>query len=829
MAKDAWKIIFEGALFDGQKPDIVKERLASLFKADLTKIEPLFQGDQVTIKSGIDYQTALKFQTAFQKTGAKCRVIQMEEALAEDEKVEKKEKTASPGPIKTKKDMPSTSLSTDEVLSSFQDDIDPIEVSRSNTIGLLFVGAIMMLLPLLYIALIVLIGYGTYYHATENIDIIVDMRIWEKFALLIFVYILPLVIGTILTLFMVKPIFAPRQMEDQSISLNPYKEELLFDFIRRISEIVRAPMPIRIEINCDMHASARYDIGVISIFNEELVLRLGLPLVGGLNARQLAGILAHELGHFSQVTRKRLAFIICSIDNVLSQVVSVRDIWDEKLEKWSRNAHKGFRVIISIARFFVWVTRKILWIFMKAGHLTSYRMIRRMEFIADRYQTQIAGSKQFADTYVRLHILGIASEQAFADLREEQKNNRLVDNLPDLILSMNDRIPPLTKIHCRHHMIETKTGLFDNHPSDRDRIINALRENARGISGLEIPAKLLFSDFDTLSREATTDYYQNRIGIPVPDDNLVSVQAFNQYRDDLLYGDDGLERYLFDASGVLRPLHIQPSPGIKKRPPKERIGSLLKTLNRANKWAPKTSELFKRYKKAIERERLMLHAKLLLKANVSIDIESFELKDGSKKVVEGELHKASSNKSAADSLLQKVESLLASRFAFAFSLLDTPRTSQYIKDAEELKNEYEILRNVYLLFSSSRELIDKLYQGYTSVISLGYHSLDNHVNETLAEMIKDRKMECRGHLATLHAQLKEITYPFDHANVDLSVAQYMMEKDPEKIDEGALLQVCESVTDRMFSFHNMLLQRLAVIVRTVEKAMLSLQKKQPSS
>jgi hypothetical protein len=750
----------------------------------------------------------------------------MDEALADDEKDEKSDEIAPPSTIKTKKELPSTSLSTDEVLSSLQDDIDPIEVSRSYSIGLLFVSAIMMLLPLLYIALIVLIGYGTYYHATENIHIIVDMRIWEKLALLIFVYILPLVIGTILTIVMVKPIFAPRKMEDQSISLNPYKEELLFDFVRRISEIVRAPMPIRIEINCDMLASARYDIGVISIFNEELVLRLGLPLVAGINARQFAGVLAHELGHFSQVTRKRLAFIIRSINHLLSQVVSVRDRWDEELVKWSKDTHFSFRVILSIARFFVWITRKILWIFMKAGHLASYRLIRRMELLADRHQTRVAGSKQFADSHMRLHILGIASEQAFADLREERKNKRLVDNLPDLISSKNDRIPSLTEVHCKRHIIETKAGLLDNQPSDRDRIINALRENAQGIIGLEIHAKLLFSDFDSLSREATIEYYQNRIGIAVPEDNLVSVQAFNKHRNDLLYGDDGLESYLFNASHVLRHLRIKPSPEIKKRPPKERIESLFKALNRTKKWAPQTSELFNKYKTAIEKERSMLLAKLLLEANVSVDVESFQLKDGSEEVIEGELHKASSKKSAADSSLRKVESLIASRFAFAFSLLETPRTSQYIKDAKKLKKEYESLRNVYLSFSSSGELLDKLCQSYASLISLGYHYLDNQENDALGETIKNRKMECRGYLATLHGQLKEITYPFDQANVELSVAQYLLEKDPEKIDEGALLQSCESVVDRLFTFHDRLLQRLAFIVRTVEKAMQSLQKKQ---
>jgi hypothetical protein len=829
MPKDAWKIVFEGALFDGQKQEIVKERLASLFKADLTKIEPLFHGDQVTIKSGIDYQTALKFQTAFQKTGAKCRVIQMEELLSDDEKNEIKEKTASLTPAKARKKLPSTSLSTDEVLSSLQDDIDPIEVPRSYSIGLVFISALMMLLPLLYIALIMSVGYGTYYHATENFDIIVDRWMWEKLALLIFAYILPIVFGTILTIVMIKPIFAPRPIKNQAISLNPYKEELLHDFVRRISEIVRAPMPRRIDIDCETHASARFDIGVISIFNEELVLRLGLPLAADLNARQFAGVLARELGRFSNVHRKRLVFIIRSMDNVLSQVVSVRDAWDVTLVKWSRKAHRGYRIILSIVRFFVWLTRKMLWIFMKAGRLASYRIIRRMELLADTYQTRVAGSKDFVDTHMRLSILGIASKHTSADLGKERKNNRLADNLPDLILTMNNRIPSLIKYHCKRRIIETKTGLFNNRPSDRDRIIHALRENAPGILGLEIPAKHLFSDFDSLSREATIEYYQNKFGIAVPEDKLVSVEAFSKYRFDLLYGDDGLESHLFNASRVLRPLPIQSDPGLKKRPPKERIESLFKASNRAKKWAPQTSELFNAYETAIERERSMVVAKLLLEASVDIDAAAFQVKDSSEEVVKGELHAASSKKSAADSSLQKVESLIASRFAFAFSLLETPRTAQYIQDAKKLKNEYETHRKIYLSFSSSIELLDKLYQSYASLISLGYHALDNRENDALAETIKNMKIECKEHIANLYGQLTQIPHPFGGTHVDLSVAQYTIEKHPEKIDEAALLRHCGSAIDRLFTFHDRLLQRLASIVRTVERAMLSLQKKQTSS
>ena len=201
MKMGAWKIIFEGNLFDGQKAEIVKKRLASLFNSDLAKIERLFQGSKVIIKSGIDYRTALKFQDLFQKTGAKCRVIQIEKIEKAPPKAEKSERTTPPRQERTKTDTPSASLSTEKVLGAFQGDIDPIELSLPYKIRLSLVAIAMVLLPLLYIALIFLISYGIYYQATENMDIIAHMEIWERLALLIFGYLAPIVFGIILVIF----------------------------------------------------------------------------------------------------------------------------------------------------------------------------------------------------------------------------------------------------------------------------------------------------------------------------------------------------------------------------------------------------------------------------------------------------------------------------------------------------------------------------------------------------------------------------------------------------------------------------------------------------
>jgi len=74
-----YKIVFEGKVAEGYSIEDVKKNLASLYKVDVGKIDRLFTGSPIEIKTDLDYQTAVKDRDAFEKTGAVCSVITMEE------------------------------------------------------------------------------------------------------------------------------------------------------------------------------------------------------------------------------------------------------------------------------------------------------------------------------------------------------------------------------------------------------------------------------------------------------------------------------------------------------------------------------------------------------------------------------------------------------------------------------------------------------------------------------------------------------------------------------------------------------------------------------
>ena len=90
-------------------------------------------------------------------------------------------------------------------------------------------------------------------------------------------------------------------------------------------------------------------------------MNLGLPLVAGMNTRQLAAVLAHELGHCSQFFALRLGYVINNIDAWFVRVVYERDTWDEAFAQWANSVQDGrLQLIVLCAHFAVWLSRKCL-------------------------------------------------------------------------------------------------------------------------------------------------------------------------------------------------------------------------------------------------------------------------------------------------------------------------------------------------------------------------------------------------------------------------------------------------------------------------------------
>src|ERR1700677_1352899 len=207
------------------------------------------------------------------------------------------------------------------------------ETSFPYRVSLVVVSLAMVLLPAIYFAIIGLCLYGLYFYATNCYPgLTPGPFLHSRGAVLIMMfYLAPLLAGLAFVFFLVKPLFAPKPKPDEAFSLNHADAPQLFALTGWICRSLDAPIPSRVDVNLTVNAGAFFRGGVRSLFGNDLVLEIGLPLAAGLNLGQFAGVIAHEYGHFSQGAAMRAGYLIRLVNNWFYRVVYERDKWDQSL------------------------------------------------------------------------------------------------------------------------------------------------------------------------------------------------------------------------------------------------------------------------------------------------------------------------------------------------------------------------------------------------------------------------------------------------------------------------------------------------------------------
>jgi hypothetical protein len=425
---------------------------------------------------------------------------------------------------------------TRQILGRFKGPIEPVRVSIFYRLGLVLVASLMIALPLVYVALICGVGFLMYFHATHSVGLVGLGGVSRLSILTGLVYVAPLVGGLILLAFMVRPLFARRGEEGRTRTLTRLGEPLLFAFIDRLCEAVAAPRPTRIQVDCDINASAWIKSGPLGLpLGCEYTLTLGVPLVATFTVGELGGVIAHELGHFTQGSGIRATQLIRSVNAWFARVVYQRD-WDEQLIGHANDTDIRIALVLALSMLFVWIARGALWCLMIVGHAAGSFMLRQMEYHADLHEIRVAGSAVFPRTTAKFGLLQATFGETLGDLSHQVAQGKLGDNLPKLIsFNFNGASPDVVR-QVRKGMEETATGLLDSHPAGRDRIAAAHDEADEGVFHCDLPASSLFVHYEALCKNVTWDVYRHMFGAGVlpsvmhPVEELLAVKARDRRR-----------------------------------------------------------------------------------------------------------------------------------------------------------------------------------------------------------------------------------------------------------------------------------------------------------
>jgi Zn-dependent protease with chaperone function len=501
--------------------------------------------------------------------------------------------------------------------------IEPTRLSPAYRFGLVVVAIAMLVLPLVYFGLVAGAAAAVWWHLTANAWILQGEGVSFGRMLL---YAAPAVAGIVVVAFMIKPILARPAKRQDPLPIRPADEPRLFALIEQICQQVRAPIPRRVQVDCQVNASASFLRGGLGALRGDLVLTIGLPLAAGLTVRQLVGVLAHEFGHFAQGGGMRLTMLVRGINGWFARVAYERDQWDVRLTEWSETRDGRLKAILMLAIAAVWVSRVVLIGLMYVGHAVSCFMLRQMEYDADSYEVKFAGSDAFVQTMVRLRELNIATSFGYQEINRALAARILPADLPAYLVGTVHRVPGELLVQVRT-VNDTATKWSDTHPADGRRVQAAESLATPGILvGGDEPSAALFQDFAALSAAATRHYYAHDVGLAL--DNLALApdgEVLEQTRQ-RAGRDESIKSYFGPHLSGYRPLRLSLVSGTAAEPNAARLtGAGARMADAQTKLSHHYGEyewLEHRFVNAYVAEQLMEHGFPGVKA------ENFELATG---------------------------------------------------------------------------------------------------------------------------------------------------------------------------------------------------------
>lgn len=384
------------------------------------------------------------------------------------------------------------------LLAGFEGSVARRGPSLGYRVALLFTALAVVFLGLCYACLIVAGGFGVYWYAVTILPTALHFR-GRVGGFLLIVHLAVLLSAGCVLISMVLPIFLRRKHELPGERLSPGKAPVLHSFVAKIADTLGAPVPVEIRLGLDANASAAYRGGVTGLLRGQLVLTLGAPLIAGMDTQQLAGVIAHELGHFCQRGGSLLRYFIGSFTTWCAISSSLQD----SMADLAGDGDADESAISIIFRGIFWLTQCLgslaVWCFALLGLLVTMFVMRSQEYDADRRESELAGSDAFFGTTRRLIELNMGQQVIFrrglSNLYAVLNDADGVGNLASEIVAAADlAAEQSTKVIEKE--LQRPTGWFSTHPGTRARIAAVRQRPQPGVFHLKIPAYRLYPELN---------------------------------------------------------------------------------------------------------------------------------------------------------------------------------------------------------------------------------------------------------------------------------------------------------------------------------------------
>jgi len=648
-------------------------------------------------------------------------------------------------------------------------------------LGLALVAFATLLLPAVYAALVALTIYGVGLHTAYDTWLLNDANIASIIA-----YFGPLVVGCVVVVFMAKPFLARPARAPSAMVIRNEQAPLLFQLVERIRTAVGAPQPREIRIDTQVNASAGFRGGVGSLFRRsDLALTIGTPLLAGLTLRQLAGVLAHEMGHFAQGSSMRLTYLIRTVNGWLGRVAYERDSWDGSLARAAKTWDFRIAIVLRVAIFAVWLSRKLLGALALFGHAIGTFMLREMERDADRYEVALVGGGVFESTALRVRLLAVARQEAQAVSMGTWREGSLCEDFGELVAGLADRYTAEERAAIQKLEQDGKQGLFDTHPPDGQRIASAKAAGSSGTFRLESPASALLGDNPEVSREATVRLYQSEPEIRTRPYQLRPAMEFLGLRDARQSEHETSLRYFGGLFDLMNPLAVA------------RAGSLAPELSFAD-----------------GREELQAARETAVRLRPAPD--AGDPVAAKKADTPAKTEAAATSEAAA---LTPARVATRERLGAALSLVRRPELAGHLPDASAVVFEIDRLCAALELLSAESMTCTRLASAHDELVDMFGQLSRQPGEQKLASQTLHNLARLHMETHQFEQRLTAAAYPFPHAGPALSVSTFVVRGLPYADGtSGETLVRNGQLLRRLQDLHARILGRLATLAEQIEAA-----------
>jgi hypothetical protein len=388
----------------------------------------------------------------------------------------------------------------------------------------------------------------------------------------------------------------------------------------------------------------------------------------------------------------------------------------------------------------------------------------------------------------------------------------LPENLPLLIEHKASALPD--EIHQKLNAAKSseKTGWFDTHPCDADRVQHARRLNQPGVFRLTEPATQLFSDFAALSKTVTRHQYEKHLELTFTDENLMPAEEILRESAASAEADAMVRKYYGNVNVTLLPLLLTGD-----LPPLFPGESAISTAEKAQQEMDRLREEAEKLSaECVEQRSKLVNATVALclaSAGFKIHPKEFGLPESATSAADAEVAARSAIEEitgAVSDRLARLEPFMAALRQRVTAGLRLARGRQAVPGAEtaaSIEALARLLAAVGAEMPRAHQLAVQVSAFSLLAQNRGNHSRPAEVEKNMNELAA----ALQSLIAGIQERLKDFPYPFSHARGSISVAEYARSEEPATNEWHRTHLDSHAHVERIFALNRRLIGRILAL------------------